>query len=149
MGFRSTFTTEDYDILWPQWFREKYSEYVWFREDARGAISSKFEAKTYDTWEHLPADIQRAIDWENGPEVFTLVYLHECGGITRCVVKRKEIIWSEPKVYAVTDGVTHDYCQGCSDRMIAYLDVQNLAWARDTLSQMAKDLAEQLENYAD
>jgi len=37
MGFRSTFTTEDYNIQWPQWFREKYDKKIWFTEDYKGA----------------------------------------------------------------------------------------------------------------
>ena len=37
MGFRSTFTTEDNNIQWPQWFREKYDKKIWFTEDYKGA----------------------------------------------------------------------------------------------------------------
>ena len=116
MDFRSTFTIQDYDILWPQWFREKWGVHCWFKESGNGAFAPRYEAKTYKTWESLPVDIQRAIDWKSLAETrIVLVYLHECGGITRCQIEKHAIKWSEPEDWRVTEGVTHDYCYRCSD----------------------------------
>jgi hypothetical protein len=115
MGFRSTFTTQDYAIQWPQWFRDKYAGAIWFTEDACGPLSSVYEAKTYNAWSDLHTDIQRAIDWGTAPKRFVLVYLHECGGITRCQIEKDAIKWSEPDEWRPTEGVEHDYCSGCSD----------------------------------
>ena len=115
MGFRSTFTTQDYFIKWPTWFREKYDGTIWFTASGVGPLNSVREAKTYIHWEELPLDIQRAIDWSDAPKSFVLVYLHECGGITRCQIERDAIKWSEPTNWIVTENVTHDYCYGCSD----------------------------------
>ena len=115
MGFRSTFTTQDYDITWPLWFYEKYERSIYFRDDHRGALHSKREAKTYDTWDKLEINIQAAIDWSKFKNKFVLVWLHECGGITRCQIERDSITWSEPIDWEITEGVVHDYCYGCSD----------------------------------
>ena len=115
MGFRSTFTTEDYAIQWPQWFREKYAGAIWFTEDGIGPLHSVREAKTYMRWETLHEDIQRAIDWSKLSQNFVLVYLHECGGITRCQIAKDAIKWSEPETWRTTEGVEHHYCYCCSD----------------------------------
>lgn len=53
MGFRSTFTTDDYNIAWPAWFREKYRGVIWFAGDGRGPLHSVRAAKTYKQWESL------------------------------------------------------------------------------------------------
>jgi len=127
MGFRSTFTTEDCNrIEWPDWFVNKYSCAVWFNEISngftpmprvpRGTISSKNEQKAYGFLDELHLDIQKAIQWDAlDIESFILVFLHECGGITRCQIERDKIKWSEPASWRVTDGVEHDTCYGCSD----------------------------------
>lgn len=116
MGFRSTFTTESYNIVWPEWFREKYDKAIWFGADHTGPLHSKMEAKTYGHWADLDADILRAIPWDTfGPGSFVLVFLHECGGITRCQIERDGVRWSEPESWHETGGFTHSYCYGCSD----------------------------------
>lgn len=115
MGFRSTFTTQDYAIQWPRWFRDKYAGAIWFAEDGTGPLHSVREAKTYVGWEELHTDIQRAIDWSDAPDNFVLVYLHECGGITRCQIEKDSIKWGEPESWRATHGVEHHYCYGCSD----------------------------------
>lgn len=115
MGFRSTFTTEHYGIKWPDWFVEKWQKAIHFPDGHSGAISSKHEAKTYGLWEDLPDDLQKAIPWDDfGLKEFVMVYLHECGGITRCQIERNAIKWSEPEEWRITEGVTHNYCYGCS-----------------------------------
>ena len=116
MGFRSTFTIEDYAINWPQWFMDKWGKLCWFNTDANGVFASKHEAKTYMAWEELPSDIQKAIDWDDFRlDDIVLVYLHECGGITRCQIEKDAIKWSEPDGWRKTNGVEHSYCYGCSD----------------------------------
>ena len=115
MGFRSTFTTQDYHIKWPQWFLDKYAKNIWFTKDSIGPLHSICEGKTYQKWNELHTDIQSAIDWDGGLDKFILVYLHECGGITRCQIMKDNIIWSEPEGWRTTDGVEHSYCYGCSD----------------------------------
>jgi len=114
MGFRSTFITEDHAVDWPQWFRDRYAASIGFPEG--GPLASLKEAKTEGTWGPLAEDIQRAIDWDTFIQgVFVMVYLHECGGITRCQIERNAIGWSEPKSWRTTTGVEHLYCYGCSD----------------------------------
>ena len=118
MGFRSTFTTEDYNISWPDWFYEKYQTLVFFREDRKGTIAARHEAKTYmdQSLKNLPQDIQRAINWDDfRPLKFVVVFLHECGGITRCQIEANSIKWSEPDSWRKEDDITHDECFGCSD----------------------------------
>ena len=115
MGFRSTFTTQHCAIKWPQWFRDKYAGVIWFTDDGYGPLNSVREGKTYAELEELHTDIQRAIDWTEAPPNFVLIYLHECGGITRCQIKKDSILWSEPDGWRATDGVEHSYCYGCSD----------------------------------
>lgn len=118
MGFRSTFTTLDNDFVWPDWFITKYRERIHFPVENVGAIHSKYEAKTYMTWAELHDDIQRALrEQDEVQQRLVLVYLHECGGITRCQIERDRILWSEPERdgWRKVDGVTHHYCYGCSD----------------------------------
>ena len=114
MGFRSTFTTQHYCIDWPEWFREKYAGLIWFPE-VYGPLSSTKEGKVWGVFKDLHTDIQAAINWESFPLNFVLLYLHECGGITRCQIEKYAVKWSEPEGWRVTDGVVHDYCYGCSD----------------------------------
>ena len=116
MGFRSTFTTEDYPIKWPEWLREKYANAIWFNADGVGPLHSIHEAKTYGLWAGLEKDIQTAIDWNELRKArFVLVYLHECGGITRCQIEKDAIKYSEPETWRTAEEVTHNYCYGCSD----------------------------------
>lgn len=115
MGFRSTFVTQHYYVNWPSWFVEKYNVTVLFGFNNSGSISSAFECKHNETWSNLHTDIQSAIDWKDFPDSFILIYLHECGGITRCQIEEKRIIWSEPKTWLIEESVTHYYCYGCSD----------------------------------
>lgn len=114
MGFRSTFTTQDYPVTWPDWFCEKYNSLIWISPDKKGAIHSVGEAKVYGAWKDLHLDIKNSIDWSY-IDSFVLIYLHECGGITRCKIDKDSIKWSEPSGWVKTEGVLHSYCYGCSD----------------------------------
>lgn len=113
MGFRSTITSLDNPVKWPQWFRAKYEESL--SVPSVGAIHSISEHKAHDAWADLPADIQRAIAWDDVFPRFVLVFLHECGGVTRCQIEANAIYWTEPSVWAMTNGITHNQCKGCSD----------------------------------
>lgn len=115
MGFRSTFTTEDYAIKWPQWFIDKYAGTIAFVDGGVGPLHSVREMKTYRRMAELPHDIQIAIDWGSFSSAFVMVYLHECGGITRCQIEKDAIKWSEPSQWKRTDGIDHWHCYGCSD----------------------------------
>ena len=113
MGFRSSFTTEHYSIAWPKWFREKYDRFVWFHG---GHLASRGEWKTYSTFTDLHEDIQKAIDWEElvVPHL-ALVWLHECGGVTRVHIGESSIRIDEPEEWVVKDESTHWYCyEHCS-----------------------------------
>lgn len=118
MGFRSTFVTDDCSWVWPQWFRGRYPG-VHFPE-TDGPISSKFEAKTYGMWDdEFIADIQKCLIEEMEREqdsdpCLALLFLHECGGVTRYQIMPYSLIISEPRFWGITGGVKHDYCYGCS-----------------------------------
>lgn len=117
MGFRSTFVTDDCCYEWPAWFREKYP-CVHFPEKG-GPIASKFEAKTYGMYgDEFLADVQRVYreNTQDDDEFYmSLVFLHECDGVTRFQIYRDKIVSTEPQGWEKTDGVTHSYCYGCSD----------------------------------
>ena len=107
MGFRSTFVSQDYHKLWPQWFIDRWKEYVYF-DSVTGIIASSMEAKTYVTWYKLEQDIQKTVT--DSP--FILVYLHECGGITHVTITKDDIKYHEPISYEKSnDGQGHgDWC---------------------------------------
>lgn len=117
MGFRSTFCSTDYPIKWPDWFREKYKNDVCFN----GALHSMHERKLHGSWLDLPEDIRKAINWDEWEPVltqpfrFVILFLHECGGVTRCEIRRDGVFWSEPDEWVKTMGSTHSYCYGCSN----------------------------------
>jgi len=113
MGFRSVFITEDIAISWPEWFVEKWSQYVHFHE-ATGPISSKYELKTYNKWKDLEEDVQKIIGGGFTDKII-MVYLHECRGITRVEIYKDKILYSVPETWRVTQYIGHDECYGCSD----------------------------------
>ena len=117
MGFRSVMITEDADPgFFPPWFVAKYERQFYMPGDDGGPMSSKFEIKEYDLPE-LYADIQRLLKpSENslGNESFILVWLHECGGITRVEIHPAVIYFMHPTDFEVSDEVLHHYCYHCS-----------------------------------
>ena len=127
MGFRSTLITQHNYLPLPEWFVEKYKDYLYINgldkknnhHDGNGLpLASKYEFKTYfEIGEGLPADIQKVMQEspDDIPRELVFVWLHECGGITRVQIDRDHIVYSEPTEWEVTEGVTHDYCYGCSD----------------------------------
>lgn len=117
MGFRSTFITEDYYVQVPNWFREKYQSWVFMDEKGFLPIASKVEVKTYMRGKELEKDIQKVIieDKKFNLDFIVLVWLHECGGITRVEIHKDKILYSEPQEWKQVEDVTHNYCYGCSD----------------------------------
>ena len=121
MGFRSTLITEDIGLSLPEWFVDKYRDYFWMCDEEGKfyfPISTKFEIKTYfPTGEELPKDLQRVLNEQEGGcnNDLVFIWLHECGGITRVEIHKDKIIYTEPVGWKKVDGITHDYCYGCSD----------------------------------
>lgn len=113
MGFRSSFVSMTFNIKWPDWFIEKYKDTIHFKETHVGPILSKSETKTYCKWADLPEDIQKSIDWDDFRLDFPVIYLHECGGITKCVISKDKITWFEPIDFIKTEGISHYYCGDC------------------------------------
>lgn len=88
MGFRSTMVTEDNPVEWPVWFHQKYLEKLNFNSDSSGRISgvlsTKMEWAIYKSLEELHEDIYKVIgELGLARDPFHLVWLHECGGITK------------------------------------------------------------------
>ena len=118
VGFRSTFCTDDYSAWeWPAWFREKYADSVNVPET--GALSSKGQWKLYSQWANLIEDIQKAIDWSQvhdrpgkRPFAFIVLFLHDCGGITRFAITQNEIVCTEPSAWEETEHASHG--DGCN-----------------------------------
>jgi hypothetical protein len=115
MGIRSTFITEHYGLSFPQWFVDKWSASVHFGGDGDSLpISSKYEAKTYHTWVDLEEDIRKASNEGEWGMPIVLVWLHECGGITRVEIHPEVVLMNEPESWRQVTQVGHDYCDDCS-----------------------------------
>lgn len=117
MGFRSTFTSSDWPVRWPEWFVSKWGSLVHFRPEGYGSISSISEKKYYGSFEDLPKDIQSVLAQDNpalfSKHPFVLIYLHECGGVSRCKIKIEEIVWDEPDDWNKVEEISHYYCVQC------------------------------------
>lgn len=121
MGFRSTFISEVIIEPLPNWFKDKYKEVITFFD--KGNFASYGEHKTYYL-DDLITDLQKALleigcfkkNSEKYDRKFVLVYLHECGGITRVEIHKEKIFYTEPTDWIIRDlGIEHDHCYGCSD----------------------------------
>ena len=117
MGFRTTMTTADIGLKFPNWFIEKYP-HVNFRENGiekNTPLSLKWEIKFYDSFEKtdLFKDIQDVMKEYKCKFPLDIVLLHECGGITKVVIHLDKIIGLEPVGWKGVDDVEHFYCQGC------------------------------------
>lgn len=121
MGFRSTFTMEHYAIEWPDWFREKWKFLIQFNRDGGSLFHPRREFKFIT---ELIDDIAKSLEesgWWNGGINFVIVFLHECGGITRVQFDKGRVRYSEPEDWKHVDHPTHSYCYDCSD-------VENIGW---------------------
>lgn len=91
MGYRSTFTTDDWGVTMPPWFVEKWGESVHFGEGNGLPISSKYEQKKDGAWSELPSDLalvlkrmpEEASGWK--PNIH-LVFMGEDGALTRYLI---------------------------------------------------------------
>ena len=113
MGFRSTICTFDYSNKWPEWFRDKYKYILDIGEC--GAIYSKGEFKVRDD---ICPDIQTTLneqDWFDRSDAYVVVFLSECGGVTRVVIRKDTIEWHDMDAYASREsgGMWHHYCDHC------------------------------------
>jgi hypothetical protein len=114
MGFRSTFVTSEFNYspsFLPDWFTEKYAAWISFGK----CLSSTQEGKTYGVFQDLDADLQKAIKDAGQNDKIDLVFLHECGGITKFAISAEKIVVTEPAGWNKVDSVTHSYCYGCSE----------------------------------
>ena len=112
MGFRSQIIGDYTFNEWPGWFIYKWSRY--FVIDQFSFVS-KSEYKAYgDLASDLLEDLQKAINWSESKGNFELWYLHECGGCSKAIIQENAIHWCEPSGWELTDGITHNYCYGCS-----------------------------------
>lgn len=123
MGFRSMFMTADNGVEWPAEFVSKYKEQVNFNRphDGKviGAISSKYESKFYsgtgeDIIQEIAAIVRTQQRWTSS--IFEIVFLHECGGVSKFDIRSDRIDSMKPEGWEDTHGSTgHDYCYGCSE----------------------------------
>lgn len=117
MGFRSTLVTSDDKITWTDWFREKYVNVFIFPEDYCGAIAISSERKANRLEDKgLYRDILKVLRENQFDLIFVLVWLHECGGITRvelCTDENRQstpVYITEPGEWDNSEEITHFYC---------------------------------------
>lgn len=122
MGFRSSFTTFGWNVIQiPDWFFEKHGRdfnfmygFGHFRVLTM-PISHKWQTKR--STDDLEQDIQKLLWSEINPKdhmnnPFIMVWLHECGGITRVEFYPDRIVYTEPTGWKEVDasgfnGVPH------------------------------------------
>lgn len=119
MGFRSNLITEDLYEDIPKWFTDKYDNYVYsVNRDGNKtlAFAQLYESKFYSAFneDERFLDIQKMLK-EINLDSLVVILLHECGGITKIIVKQNSIKAKEPVDWKEVDCVTHYYCYGCSD----------------------------------
>lgn len=95
MGLRSTLVSQDCDGKLPDWFKDKYNQWISF---PRGLlISSKAERKFYDN--EFFEDYQKAVIesgfWNKNDIGIVIVVLGEDDFISKVIIKENEIryIW--------------------------------------------------------
>ena len=94
MGFRSTLISRDYGRELPNWFKEKYSDYILFKPKSM-MVSSKYEAKFYDN--EFFEDYQKAVTesgfWDEHERWLVIAVLAEDGFITKVSMNKNKIIY--------------------------------------------------------
>jgi hypothetical protein len=113
MATTTQFTSQKINFVAPDWFRQRWEKGVSFGE----AISSRYGGKS---WSEFEQDLQRAMkdSWTVGssPRVI-LMYLHECGNVTRADVTIEEIRYSEPDAWHEVSSVpAHEAWDRCVER---------------------------------
>lgn len=96
-------------------FVHKWQDRVNFGPNNGLPLSSKEQGKTYHRFLDLELDIKEHFSWTNILNRIILVWLHDCGGITRVEITKESIRYSEPAEWDKTEQVTHYECRGCSD----------------------------------
>lgn len=122
MGFRSTLISEA-GAEWPDWFRAKYAEWLTGNEGRTVVLATPWEMKTYyGVGVYLTEDVHRALTEtgyfnEASDQSFSMVWLHECGGITKVQVNADGVRMSDPADWRYVHNADgdHNYCYGCSD----------------------------------
>ena len=120
MGFRSAFVTEE-TYLWPTWIVEKWSDRINFpASGVLGCASSQEHLKCCMSWFDFLQDVQRWLrdDSADRPRSgkLVLVYLHDCGGLTRVEISATDIVAMDPTGYRLVDASNsgeheeHDLC---------------------------------------
>lgn len=116
MSFLSTFTTDPVRLNIPDWFRDKYQGRVHYGPTGNMPISAigMFKSHYSDIVEDLHRVVREDEDLPN-PEFFqfSLVWLHECGGITLVEISREAIELYEPVQWKAVDEVSHHEGDSC------------------------------------
>ena len=100
----------------PEWFVSKWQDAVHFGAGNRLPLSSKIGAKAHGYWSMFEQDLQKAYPWEENPSssFITLVYLHECGGLTRVEIGAEQIRYHDPTGWRKTyQNMAHDWGDRC------------------------------------
>lgn len=120
MSERCSFVSCDHYGNWPQWFVEKYSKILGFAKNdpaypRAGAFYSLAPTGRTISHDDIPADAQKALDWDDLPPGFALVimYLEECDGASRCIVRRNSIDWAVPAGWAAVEYPVHYIGDNC------------------------------------
>jgi len=124
MGFSSTFVTDMGSTSpLPEWFVEKWQDWVYFRNDNHFPLSSKTFATVHRNWFFIEEDLQKAVAWDENPHLASilLVYMHECGGVTRVEIHKDHIEYHDPLSWrkVACGNCEHDYIVNMIMEMIA------------------------------
>lgn len=126
MGFRSTMISEAPNAVnLPEWFTAKWHRALNFSDSLSDRhltfpISTKYEKKRY--MPEIEEDLQKVIkeDLDHNDLQLVIIWLHECGGITRAEITKDSIVYSEPTKWKIVEDVTHNYCWRKSRRTSVY-----------------------------
>lgn len=121
MGFRSTYISENWNVDWPTWFREKHSSWI----NDENMIVSPHEVKCAD---EIMGDVHKAlleVGWFGAymtDRSYSIVGLHECGGITKTEIYKDKVVVGCPSDWIaeecggyINSQYDHCYCYGCTD----------------------------------
>lgn len=119
MGFRSTFVSRQTGKGFKKEFYDMYKNTI-HTNHGLTPISSCVAGKMYFMYSELYEDIQKYYDWSQDKndegEVFTIVVLHECGGIDLVDITQNEIIEYQPSSFHINSEGGHEHCDRHADR---------------------------------
>lgn len=104
MGFRSTFITEDINLIIPDWFLEKWGNDI-FHDGNELPIASRKEGKLYGMYGKLFDDICKILTDE---EKLSIAVMHDCRSASTVICTKDG--WNE---WSNGEIVIHDYA--CND----------------------------------